>query len=269
MQVSWGRSVKVLDRMSFDARATLWNQFILAAAVARMARPVAEQAGDDLVYFSYTDTHAGSGILPGPLPHVADILENHARFSNRSWFEAVPGPLPPDSHPGSWVLAGRVLAAVGGPQLAIEMDVNDLDPAAMEAAKAARERGWVRLWSHDWFLFLRSRLGRPERPHFVFIDPPPDDPRGPAYGIDAAILMDTMGVPYMLSYPVRDAQIAIDQVGRTGLELDLPQGDGHGALLGGGAETALLDIITDLRVLADLLGGTFLPRLPSSTDYSI
>ena len=35
--------------MTIDPRATLWNQFILAAAIARMARPVAEKAGDDLV----------------------------------------------------------------------------------------------------------------------------------------------------------------------------------------------------------------------------
>lgn len=255
--------------MTLDFRATLWNQFILAAAVARLARPVAQQAGNDLVYFSYTDTHAGAGTLPGPLPCVANILEQHGRFTNRAWFNAVPGPLPPDSHPGSWVVAGRVLAGVGGPQLAIEMDVNDLDPAAMEAAKAARERGWVRLWSHDWFLFLRSRLNRPERPHFVLVDPPADDPRGPAYGIDAAILMDTMGVPYMLSYPVRGCQTCIDQVGRTGLELVLPDGGGFGALLGGGAETALLDVISDLRVLAEILGGEFEPRLPVTVDYSI
>lgn len=255
--------------MTIDPRATLWNQFILAAAIARMARPVAEKAGDDLVYFSYTDTHAGAGALPGPLSLAGAMIESHGRFSNRHWFAAVPGPLPPDSHPGSWVLAGRVLASVGGPQLAIEMDVNDIDPATMEAAKAARERGWVRLWSHDWFLFLRSRLNRPERPHFVFVDPPADDPRGPAYGIDAAILMDTMAVPYMLSYPVRDCQRAIDQVGRTGLELILPDGTGFGVLLGGGAETALLDIISDLRVLGEILGGAFMPRLPETVDYAI
>lgn len=255
--------------MTLDHRATLWNQFILAAALARTARPVAEKAGDDLVYFSYTDTHAGAGGLPGPLPCAGAIIENHGRFANRAWFTAVPGPLAPDTHPGSWVVAGRVLAAVGGPQLAIEMDVNDLDPAMMEAAKAARERGWVRLWSHDWFLFLRSRLGRPERPHFVFIDPPADDPRGPAYGIDAAILMDAMGVPYMLSYPTRGCGAAIDQIGRTGLELELDGGAGYGVLLGGGAETALLDVISDLPVLAEILGGAFVPRLPATVDYAI
>lgn len=258
----------VRNFMTFDPRQTLWSQFILAAAVARMARPVAEKAGDDLVYFSYTDTHAGAGRLPGPLPHVAAIIEQHGRFSNRHWFAAVPGPLPPEDHPGSWVVAGRVLAAAGGPQLAIEMDVNDLDPKVMEIAKGHRERGWVRLWSHDWFLFLRSRLNRPERPHFVLIDPPADDPRGPAYGIDAAILMDTMAVPYMLCYPLHGCQTAIDQVGRTGLELVMPDG-GHGVLLGGGAENALLDVISDLRVLAEVLGGAFVPRLPHSVDYSI
>ncbi|HLO74820.1 MAG TPA: hypothetical protein VK196_00010 [Magnetospirillum sp.] len=255
--------------MTLDHRATLWNQFILAAAVARLARPVAEKAGDDLVYFSYTDTHAGPGVIKGPLPAVNAVIEHHGRFSNRAWFAAVPGPTAPEIHPGSWVVAGRVLASVGGPQLAIEMDVNDLDPAAMEAGKAARERGWVRLWSHDWFLFLRSRLGRPELPHFVFVDPPADDPRGPAYGIDAAILMDTVGVPYMLSYPLRGCESAIDQIGRTGLELALPDGDGYGVLLGGGAETALLDVISDLPVLAEILGGKFVPRLPATTDYAI
>jgi hypothetical protein len=254
--------------MTFDPCQILWSQFILAAAVARMAAPVAEKAGDDLVYFSYTDTHAGAGRLSGPLPHVGRIIEQHGRFSNRHWFSAVPGPAAPGEHPGSWVVAGRVLAAAGGPQLAIEMDVNDLDPAVMEVAKGHRERGWVRLWSHDWFLFLRSRLNRPERPHFVFIDPPADDPRGPAYGIDAAILMDTMGVPYMLCYPLQGCQSAIDEIGRTGLELVLP-GGGHGALLGGGAETVLLDVISDLRVLAEILGGEFMPRLPQAVDYSI
>lgn len=254
--------------MTFDPRQTIWSQFILAAAVARVARPVAEKAGDDLVYFSYTDTHAGSGHLPGPLPHVDQLLDRHREFTNRQWFAAVPGPVPPEHHPGSWVVAGRVLAAAGGPQLAIEMDVNDLDPQAMEAAKSHRERGWVRLWSHDWFLFLRSRLNRPERPHFVLVDPPADDPRGSDYGIDAAILMDTMAVPYMLCYPLRSCQGAIDQIGRTGLELELPDG-GHGVLLGGGAENVLLDVFGDLHVLADILGGRFTTRLPQELDYTI
>jgi hypothetical protein len=42
-----------------------------------------------------------------------------------------------------------------------------------------------------------------------------------------------------------------------------------GAVLGGGAETAMLDLLPDLRRLARLLGGTFFPRLPRETDYAI
>lgn len=256
--------------MTFDPQATLWNQFILSAALARMVRPLAECAGEDLTVFSYTDTHAGTGRLAGPLPVFADLLKGRSAFANQALFAAFPWSEAPADHPGSWVLAGRVLAALGGPRLAVEMDVNDIDPAIMEQGKAHREQGWVRLWSHDWFLFLRSRLGRPERPHFVFIDPPSDDARGPAYGIDAAILLDTMAVPYMLSYPVTQAQSAIDQIGRTGLELHVAgQDNGIGVLLGGGAETVLLDIIADLRGLAELLGGSFAARLPHSDDYVI
>ncbi len=251
-----------------ESRATLWNQFILAAALARLVRPLAEQAQDDLTAFSYTDTHAGTGRLSGPLADFGRILQDRHNFSNQALFSAFPFPDPPADHPGSWVLAGRVLAAHSGPRLAIEMDVNDIDPALMEQGKLNREHGWVRLWSHDWFLFLRSRLGRPEAPHFVFVDPPPDDGRGPAYAIDAAILMDTVGVPYMISYPADNAQDAIDQIGRTGLELVLDDG-AHGVLLGGGAETVVLDVINDLRHLAEILGGSFFPRLPHALDYSI
>ena len=52
-------------------------------------------------------------------------------------------------------------------------------------------------------------------------------------------------------------------------ELILPDGDGFGVLLGGGAETAVLDVISDLRVLAEILGGQFVPRLPETVDYAI
>jgi hypothetical protein len=255
--------------MMVDPAATLWNQFILSAALARLVRPFAERAGHDLEVFSYTDTHAGTGRLEGPLPAFADVLRQRQSFANQALFAAFPWSEAPTDHPGSWVLAGRVLAALGGPRLAVEMDVNDIDPAIMERGKAHREQGWVRLWSHDWFLFLRSRLGRPERPHFVFVDPPADDTRGCGYGIDAAIMLDTMKVPYMLSYPASDAQSAIDQIGRTGLELRASNGAGCGVLLGGGAETVLLDIITDLHRLAGVLGGSFAPRLPQGDDYVI
>lgn len=255
--------------MNIDPSVTVWNQFILSAALARMVRPLAECAGNDLEVFSYTDTHAGTGRLAGPLPAFAEVLRQRQSFANKALFAAFPWSEAPADHPGSWVLAGRVLAALGGPRLAVEMDVNDIAPAMMEQGKSHREQGWVRLWSHDWFLFLRSRLGRPERPHFVFIDPPADDGRGCAYGIDAAILLDTMKVPYMLSYPCSDAQIAINQIGRTGLEFRRPDGSGAGVLLGGGAETVLLDVITDLHLLAGILGSTFIPRLPQSDDYVI
>lgn len=255
-----------------DPRTTLWTQFILAAALARVARPVVEQSGEDYVSFSYTDTHAGSGRIDGPLAPLARVMEERSRFSNKAFFSALDAALPPVDHPGSWVLAGRVLSEAGGRGMAVEMDVNDIDPALISLAKERREQAWVRLWSEDWFLFLRSRLRRPERPHFVFVDPPGDDARGPGYAIDAAILLDTLGVPYMISYPVTEAaQDSIDQIGRTGLELRLGGEGGHGVLLGGGGESVLLDVISDLKVLADLLDGGFTVRLPQAmdTDYVI
>lgn len=255
--------------MTFDPRAVLWGQFILAAALARRVTAVLAAEPDDLAVFSYTDTHAGTGRLSGPLDGCDALQAARERFRARAWFHGIPADQAPCDHPGSWVLAGRILAALGGRRLAVEMDVNDLSPQAMEQGKAHREGGWVRLWSHDWFLFLRARLGRPERPDFVFVDPPLDDPRGPAYAIDAAILMDALGVPYMVSYPVEAdavAQAAIDQIGRTGLELLDAAGRGWGVMLGGGAETVLLDIITDLGVAAEILGGRFHARLPASTD---
>jgi hypothetical protein len=251
------------------AYATLWNQFILAAALARRVRPIAAAAGDDLVDFSYTDTHAGPGRLPGPLPGFDGISAEQSQFLNRAMFQAYEMDPPLTDHLGSWLLAGRVISGTGGAQIAMELDVNDLSPPIMEQAMSNREGGWVRLWSHDWFLFLRSCLSRPSLPDFVFIDPPADDRRGPAYAIDAAILLDTMAVPYMVTYPQAGSQDAIDQIGRTGLELLDAHGQGCGALLGGGAETVLLDIMSDLRLMAQLLGCTFHARLPQVVDYVI
>ncbi len=245
----------------------IWNQFILGAALTRAARRVLERDGEEgeEIRFSYADTHAGGGGLPVPalLPVARKALASSA------WAAAVGAR---DAHPGSWVLAGRLIAALGG--LAFEADVNDLDPAAIAAAKANREGGWVRFWSHDWFLFLRNRLAMEPRPHFVFIDPPPDDPRGPGYAMDAAILLDTLGLPYMVTYavdtPGAQPQEAIDQIGRSGLEL---RGAGleRGVLLGGGAETVVLDILSDLRNLAEVLGGELSVRLPRAPadDYCI
>jgi len=248
--------------------ASLWNQFILAAALARTARPFAERAKDDLIDFVYVDTHAGPGRYDGSLPGLQHVCDQGPSILNRAMLEAYHSGLG-QGHLGSWLLAGRVLGRVGGTQMAVEMDVNDLSPAIIEQAKANREGGWVRLWSHDWFLFLRSTLNRLNLPHFVFIDPPADDHRGPAYAIDAAILLDTMSVPYMVTYPVAGCQTSIDEIGRTGLELLDHHGNGCGALLGGGAETVLLEIMGDLTRLAEALNGHFYARLPQSVDYMI
>lgn len=250
----------------------IWNQFILAAALTRTARRVLEgrsEDADDNARFSYADTHAGGGRLPKPAA-MAALLARRDRFKTQAWFDAAGKG---EAHPGSWVLAGRLIHALGG--LDFEADVNDIDVAVIEGAKANRETGWVRFWSHDWFSFLRHRFILEPRPDFVFIDPPPDDPRGPGYAMDAAILLDTLDTPYMVAYPV-DApggakpQTVIDQIGRSGLEL---RGAGleRGVLLGGGAETVVLDILADLRSLAESLGGEFSVRLPSPPvdDYCI
>jgi hypothetical protein len=253
--------------MPAQARGILWNQLILARALARLGKAMLERQPDgaEPPAFCYTDTHAGCGRLPGPLPLVDEVMVRRHGFAAQNFFDALAIPLPEGAHPGSWVLAGRVLGALG---LAAEIDVNDLDAALVARARQHREEAWVRFWSHDWFLFLRSRLAMPRPPHFVFIDPPPDDARGPAYAIDAAILLDTLAVPYMISYPATSCQDAIDQIGRTGLELHL-NGDSSGVLLGGGAETVVLDILPDLKLLAGLLGGSFVTRLPRSADYDI
>ena len=248
-----------------DTRAIVWNQLILAAALTRaaLAHPGGGQDDPESVPFCYTDTHAGSGRLTPPRPWLDQVLARRSEFATKAFFAALEG----DGHPGSWVLAGRVLAAAR-PDLAIDIDVNDIDPHVLALARTHREQARVRFWSHDWFLFLRSRLAMPGRPDFVFIDPPLDDARGPAYAIDAAILLDTLNVPYMVTYPLRASQDPIDQIGRTGLELELASG-GCGALLGGGAETVVLDLMADLRRLATVLDGTFAARLPRNDDYSI
>jgi len=244
-----------------EARRILWNQFLLARALCRAAR--GKQGGDGGFY--YTDTHAGSGLLPGPLPFLEELRVHRHGFAAQGFFDALEPPLAGGQHPGSWLLAGRLLKNL---KLDAEIDVNDIDPDALVIARQVKEEAWVRYWTHDWFLFLRSRLALAAKPDFVFIDPPPDDARGSAYAIDAAILLDTLGVPYMISYPADDPQDCIDQIGRTGLELRLDDFS-CGVLLGGGAESVLLDALSDLKLLARHLGGDFLARLPSGYDYMI
>lgn len=245
----------------------LWTQVILAAALTRSARSVAgRKAEPEEPIFAYADTHGGGGTLARPAA-IAAVEAVADQLNGTAFLDAVSRPTRDGGHPGSWVLAARVIEAAG---LALESDVNDHDPLVIEAAKANRESGWTRFWSHDWFLFLRERLNRPERPDFVFIDPPSDDPRGPGYAIDAAILLDTFGIPYMVSYPVDSPQAPIDQIGRSGLELHR-DGQGWGVLLGGGAEAVVLDVLADLRLVATALGGSFNVRLPHAPvdDYCI
>ncbi|CAA7611559.1 conserved hypothetical protein [Candidatus Terasakiella magnetica] len=255
--------------MDLEGNRILWTQFILAAALARTARGLLERAPADRseVEVCYADTHAGSGHLPPPAA-LDRVLAARSEFTSRVFHDAVADR--DGFYPGSWLLAGRAVGALDEPRLALEIDVNDIDEAVIRAARTNREGGWVRFWSHDWFQFLKSRLAMQRRPGFVFIDPPPDDPRGPGYAIDAAILLDTMAVPYMVTYPVDSPQEPIDQIGRSGLEL---HGSilGYGALLGGGAEAVVLDVLPDLRRLAALLGGEFTIRLPRATgdDYCI
>ncbi|OAN47992.1 hypothetical protein A6A04_04325 [Paramagnetospirillum marisnigri] len=248
-------------------RGGIWTHFILAAAVARSARAVTDRASADEaeVPFCYADTHGGRGRLRRTSV-VETVLAAEAEFGCRWFHDAV---RETDCYPGSWVLAGRVVADL--PRAVFEADVNDHDPQVIDLAKANRENGWVRFWSHDWFLFLRNRISMPSRPHFVFIDPPADDHRGPGYAIDAAILLDTLGIPYMVSYAVDDPQDPIDQIGRSGLELWRGEW-GFGVMLGGGAEAVVLDVLGDLKRLADVLEGDFTMRLPkaaASDDYII
>jgi hypothetical protein len=245
----------------------IWNQFILAVALTRTAQAARDNHRGAERRFSYADTHAGSGRLAPPAG-LGPVLACRKDFFFKAWFDAMGG----EGYPGSWVLVGRLITSLGG--LDFEADVNDIDPAAIEAAKLHREGGWVRFWSHDWFSFLRHRFVLEPQPGFVFIDPPSDDPRGPGYAMDAALLLDTLDTPYMITYavtsPGADPQDVIDQIGRTGLELH-GAGPGRGVLLGGGAEKVVLDILGDLRTLAGVLGGDLSVRLPSPPpdDYCI
>lgn len=251
-----------------DARRTLWNHFILARALGRMARMSAAQATDGAIPFCYVDTHAGSGRIPRPSPFLDRLFEQRRSFAGDDYFRGLEPPVSDGEHPGSWVLAGRVIEAAGGDRLVVEIDVNDIDATLVAKGRGYREGTWVRFWSHDWFSFLRRHLSLTAAPNFVFIDPPPSDVRGPDFAIDAALLLETLEVPFMISYPVDAPQEPIDQIGRTGLELITDDG-GAGVLLGGGGETLLLDILPDLRLLAGLLGGSFFARLPRHDDYSI
>jgi hypothetical protein len=258
--------------MDGQPQPVLWTQFILARALARTARAAAERRADG---FCVLDTHAGPGWLTD-LGHWPGTLRQAAGgFRTQDFFTALSPALPGDAHPGSWLLSGRVIGDILAPYgLEGEIDVNDLDKAVITQAMTRREQGTVRFWTHDWYSFLLSRLAMAAPVSFVFLDPPPGDVRGPVYALDAALLLDTLSVPYLLSYPLRGQDDLITQVGRCGVELHLPgQATGGGVLLGGGAENALLDLLPDLDTLAGVLGGRSCVRLPQSApeqgDYVI
>ena len=125
-----------------ESRRILWNQFILARALARIARQRCdpEEAEDEAPAFHYTDTHAGSGRLPGPLSQTAALMECRKEFSSPLFFDALRPALPDEAHPGSWILAGRVVSNLG---FAAEIDVNDIDLEAIRFGQTYRESAWT------------------------------------------------------------------------------------------------------------------------------
>lgn len=240
----------------------LWSQFILAAALDRIAGRFAAERGTDV--FCYADTHAG----PGLAPFERDSAAFNGEFVNQAYPQAVA--LSPDNapHPGSWVIAERVLGRIFPDADDFEIDVNDIDSKALDRAKVNHESGRLRLWSYDWFKFLRSRLAMARPPNFVFIDLPDDDPRGPEFAINAALLLDTVKCPFLIATTRPTPQFSVNLIGRTILELTVRE---HclGAILGGGAETILLPLLPDLRKIATLLNGGFTIHTPHDDDYTI
>lgn len=240
----------------------VWPQFILAAALERVAKRF--DPGKENNPFCYADTHAGPGRIPIELataPYFPDT-------ANQIYWATIAGQKFPGHHPGSWVTASRVLGDIFSSDDGFEIDVNDIDPQALEQAKTHHESGRLRLWSHDWFKFLRDRLSMSRPPHFVFIDPPPDDPRGPDFAINAALLLDTVKCPYLMTYNQPVPQYVINLIGRTAVELHTGS-NCTGVILGGGAESILLSLLPDLGKIAVGLDGTFAIQSPSNDDYII
>ena len=246
--------------------AVLWPHFILAAALGHVAKVYVPSS--DSEPFCYMDTHAGTGRLPLASADISPLWRRRRAFANSLYCDALHG-LPADGeYPGSWVLAARVLANITAITDEFEVDVNDIDPLTAAHINSNREQGRLRVWNHDWFAFLRTRLSMRKSTGFVFIDPPPDDPRGPNYAVDAALLLDTLTIPYLVTYRGRAPQDVIDMVGRTVLECDGVVG-AVGVILGGGAQAVLLSILPDLRELAGILGGRLSVRTPVNEDFTI
>ena len=176
--------------MSAALAPLFWSQFILAAALERVAKRFAMGSGNDP--FCYADTHAGPGVNPLPVP-VTSLLP---QLGSQTYFGLLK-----QTHtlPGSWVVAERVLGTIFSDADDYEIDINDISPLALEQARTHHHSGRLRLWSHDWYKFLRDRLSMARPPHFVFIDPPADDPRGPEFAINAALLLDTLHCPDLIT----------------------------------------------------------------------
>lgn len=244
--------------------AVLWPQFILAAAMDRVGRDHAVDKREDEV-FCYVDTHAGSGRIAPPQPHLSRIAGRREHFLHRTFHDAI-GRVPGDwGYPGSWVLAAETLAGI---PVEYEIDINDLSDEAIEQARRNQRIGRIRYWCHDWFRFLRSRLSMLRPPHFVFIDPPYDSD-GASLAMDAAILLDTLKIPYMATYATPAPGETIDLIGRMALELAWGHDRRTGVILGGGAERVALPLLGDLGILAECLEGDLLVRTPRNDDFII
>lgn len=243
--------------------AVVWSQFILAATLHRLGGCYQNKGLQDA--FCYVDTHAGSGKIAPPDPALAFFRDRRELFSQTAFASAL-DTLPAERfYPGSWVLAAQVLTGV---PVEFDIDINDLSSEALEQARQNQQIGRIRYWSHDWFKFLRSRLNMARSPQFVFIDPPHAED-GAAYASEAAILLDTLKIPYMATYSVAPSDDVINMIGRSGLEFHGENTQCAGVLLGGGAERILLPILPDLRVLAECLGGRFTIRTPQYDDFTI
>jgi 16S rRNA G966 N2-methylase RsmD len=203
-----------------------------------------------------------------PRDRLEAVWQRREAFLNQAYFRALNHARTEDETAGSWVLASRILANLSERFDEFELDVNDIDPSLVGQIKSNREEGRIRVWSQDWFNFLRSRLNMEKSADFVFIDPPIDDPRGSKYAIDAAILLDTLSIPYMVTYLDRAPQDVINEIGRTVIECE--QGTScNGVILGGGAQSVLLSLLPDLRELAEILGGHLSVRIPRNEDFTI
>ena len=248
--------------------AVLWPQFTLAAALHRVGLVHKDKGGvngEVTEAFCYVDTHAGGGQITPPYPHLARFKDRRHSFTHTSFADALDSLPPERGYPGSWVLAAQVLM---GLDMDFDIDINDLSSEALDQARQNQQIARIRYWSHDWFKFLRTRLSMAHPPNFVFIDPPHHED-GTAYILDAALLLDTIRVPYMATYSSIPRQEVIDTIGRSGLELHWGGKHCCGILLGGGAERIVLPLLPDLRFLANCLEGQFHIRTPHNDDFTI